>query len=143
MLDMELVATSDAVESLDHLLPSLLPFVSDKLLLGSNFSLQNCNNNKNNRAISQLSCGNGRVIRLPLTCCSSVIITSTAILRMPSFVCGLSDFRCDMHIRPNSFSASFISRILILNVDETKQLLNFITQKKSLIYSLLTSLGHC
>lgn len=58
----------------------------------------------------------------PLTCCSSVIITSTAILRMPSFVCGLSDLRCDMHIRPNSLSASLISRILILR--EEKFLIN-------------------
>lgn len=52
--------------------------------------------------------------RLPLTCCSSVIITSTAMLRIPSFVWGLSDFRCDIHILPNSLRASLISRILIL-----------------------------
>lgn len=36
------------------------------------------------------------------------------MFRMPSFVCGLSDFRWDMHILPNSFNASLISRILIL-----------------------------
>lgn len=51
---------------------------------------------------------------LPLTCCSSVIITSTAILSMPSLVCGLSVFKCDIHILPNSFKASFMSRIRIL-----------------------------
>lgn len=50
----------------------------------------------------------------PLTCCSRVIITSTAIFSMPSLVCGLSDFRCDMHMRPSSFNASLISRIRIL-----------------------------
>jgi hypothetical protein len=38
-LGMELAATNDAVEFLDHLLPSLLLFVSGKLLLDSNFSL--------------------------------------------------------------------------------------------------------
>ena len=52
---------------------------------------------------------------LSLTCCSRFIITSTASLRIPSLVCGLSDFRCDIQIRPSSFSASFISRIRILS----------------------------
>lgn len=50
----------------------------------------------------------------PLTCCSSVIITSTAMFSIPNLVCGLSDFRCVLHIRPSSLSASFISRIRIL-----------------------------
>lgn len=61
----------------------------------------------------------------PLTCCSSVIITSTAILRMPSFVWGLSVLRCDVHIRPNSLSASLISRILILMIAKRNRYLNY------------------
>lgn len=39
-LGMELAATNDAVEFLGHLLPSLLLFVSGKLLLDLNFSLK-------------------------------------------------------------------------------------------------------
>lgn len=54
---------------------------------------------------------------VPLTCCSRDIITSTAMLRMPSLVWGLSVFRCVIHILPSSLRASFMSRILIL-VDE-------------------------
>lgn len=61
---------------------------------------------------------------LPLTCCSSVIITSTAIFKMPNFVCGLSDFRCVLHIRPSSFSASLISRIRILYYDVKRHSIN-------------------
>ena len=53
-------------------------------------------------------------VAVPRTCCSSCMMTSTAMLRMPSFVCGLSDFKCVMHMRPNSLSASLISRIRIL-----------------------------
>jgi len=50
----------------------------------------------------------------PLTCCSKFMMTSTAMLRMPSFVWGLSVLRCVMHILPSSFSASLMSRIRIL-----------------------------
>lgn len=64
--------------------------------------------------------GSSKTLSSPLTCCSSVIITSTAILRIPSFVCGLSDLRCDMHILPNSLRASLISRILILLMKKSK-----------------------
>jgi len=53
---------------------------------------------------------------LSRTCCSSCMMTSTAMLRMPSLVCGLSDFKCVMHMRPNSLSASLISRIRILSL---------------------------
>lgn len=53
-------------------------------------------------------------VAVPRTCCSSCMMTSTAMLRMPSLVCGLSDFKCVMHMRPNSLSASLISRIRIL-----------------------------
>lgn len=56
------------------------------------------------------------VFFIPRTCCSSCMMTSTAMLRMPSLVCGLSDFKCVMHMRPNSLSASLISRIRILFV---------------------------
>lgn len=107
MLDMVLAEANDVVEFLDHLLPFLLLFVLGKLLLDLSFSLQ--------RFCKITFCSwRFRADCLPLTCCSSVIITSTAILRMPSFVCGLSDLRCDMHIRPSSLRASLISRILIL-----------------------------
>ena len=50
---------------------------------------------------------------ISLTCCSSPMMTSTAIFRIPSFVCGLSDERWDIQILPSSFSASLMSRILI------------------------------
>lgn len=64
---------------------------------------------------------------LPLTCCSSVMITSTAMFSIPNFVCGLSDFRCVLHIRPSSLSASLISRIRILNDAKiTRELLHAI-----------------
>lgn len=55
----------------------------------------------------------------PLTCCSKFMMTSTAMLRMPSFVWGLSVFRCVMHIRPSSFNASLMSRIRILQAHAT------------------------
>lgn len=55
----------------------------------------------------------------PLTCCSKFMMTSTAMLRMPSFVCGLSVFRCVMHILPSSFNASLMSRIRILQAHAT------------------------
>lgn len=42
-------------------------------------------------------------------------MTSTAMLRIPSLVCGLSVFRCVIHILPSSFSASLISLIRILS----------------------------
>lgn len=51
---------------------------------------------------------------LPLTCCSNVMITSTAIFNIPNFVWGLSVFKCVIHIRPSSLRASFMSRIRIL-----------------------------
>lgn len=77
---------------------------------------------------------------LPLTCCSSVIITSTAILRMPSFVWGLSVLRCDVHIRPNSLSASLISRILILMIAKQKLLFKLTVALK---FTSLTSPERC
>lgn len=43
-------------------------------------------------------------------------MTSTAILRIPSLVWGLSVFRCVIHILPSSFKASLISRIRILKI---------------------------
>ena len=46
------------------------------------------------------------------TCCSRVMITSTALFMMPSFVIGLSDFRWVLQILPNSFNASLMSLIL-------------------------------
>lgn len=64
-------------------------------------------------------------LNLPLTCCSSVMITSTAMLRIPSFVWGLSVFRCVIHILPSSFRASFISRIRILKKQMSIITLNF------------------
>lgn len=47
---------------------------------------------------------------LPLTCCSRVVITSTAMCKMLSLVCALSFLQWIIHIRPNSLNASFISR---------------------------------
>jgi hypothetical protein len=41
-------------------------------------------------------------------------MTSTAMFKIPNFVWGLSVLRCAIHIRPNSFKASFISLIRIL-----------------------------
>ncbi len=52
---------------------------------------------------------------LSRTCCSRVMMTSTAMFKIPNFVCGLSDLRCDMQILPNSFKASLMSRIRILS----------------------------
>ena len=50
-----------------------------------------------------------------LTWVSRLLITSTAMLRMPSFVCGLSPLFgfSIMHTRPSSFNASLISRMRI------------------------------
>jgi hypothetical protein len=41
------------------------------------------------------------------------------MLRIPSFVWGLSVFRCVMHILPSSFNASLMSRIRILQAHAT------------------------
>lgn len=77
----------------------------------------------------------------PLTCCSSVIITSTAILRMPSFVWGLSVLRCDVHIRPNSLSASLISRILILMIAKRSRYSNWLSHWNSWVSPLPSVVG--
>lgn len=49
------------------------------------------------------------------------MITSTAIFSIPNFVCGLSDFKCVLHIRPSSFNASLISRMRILQMKMRKE----------------------
>jgi hypothetical protein len=64
---------------------------------------------------------------LPRTCCSSCIITSTAIFKMPNLVCGLSVLRCCMHIRPSSLSASLMSRIRILRGEREKKKYGLVT----------------
>lgn len=62
---------------------------------------------------------------LSLTCCSRLIMTSTAMFRMLSLVCGLSDFKWLMQILPSSFKASLISRIRILSLALFADLLSF------------------
>ena len=54
------------------------------------------------------------------------MITSTAMLRIPSLVCGLSEERWDMQILPSSLSASLMSRILIRCEKRIDFLLNHI-----------------
>ena len=44
-----------------------------------------------------------------LTCFSRAMIMSTALFKIPSLVIGLSDFWCELQIRPSSFNASLIS----------------------------------
>merc|ERR550525_602259 len=51
-----------------------------------------------------------------LTCFSRAMIMSTALFKIPSLVIGLSDFWCELQIRPSSFNASLISRILTLSL---------------------------
>lgn len=118
----------DAATFLVHLRTFLLLVVSDKRLLDLNYVLKKRKANSIRKAFKHVQtkwylcfvCTKADCHELlPLTCCSRVMITSTAMFRMPSFVCGLSDFRWVLHIRPSSFRASLMSRIRILQCQET------------------------
>lgn len=119
--------------ALVHLRTFLLHVVSDKQLLDLSYVLKIKKKSINKKAFRFIQtkynlcfvCTNSDCHELlPLTCCSRVMITSTAMFRMPSFVCGLSDFRWVLHIRPSSFRASLMSRIRILQCQEQKEKLS-------------------
>lgn len=65
-------------------------------------------------SLSQLPVDINKERYSPRTCCSKLVITSTAWCKILSFVWAFSALRCIWHIRPSSLKASLMSRTRIL-----------------------------